>query len=90
MPTVRFTSALQRFFPDLSSFNSEAQDLNEILRTINSKWPGIKDYLVDEQGHLRKHVNIFVDGKLITDREQLSDTVPVNGEVYFFQALSGG
>ncbi len=90
MPTVRFTSALQRFFPDLSSFNSEAQDLNEILRTVNSKWPGIKDYLVDEQGHLRKHVNIFVDGKLITDRKELSDRVPADGEVYFFQALSGG
>ena len=90
MPIVRFTSALQRFFPDLDSFDLEQRDLKEILSAIEAKWPGIKDYLVDEQGRLRKHVNVFVDGQLIEDRDQLSDPVGAQSEVYFFQALSGG
>ena len=90
MPIVRFTSALQRFFPDLTSLDVEQRDLQEILSAINEKWPGIKDYLVDEQGRLRKHVNIFVDGQLIEDRDRLSDLVGSGSEVYFFQALSGG
>ncbi len=90
MPTVRFTSALQRFFPSLDTVNLENSDLNTILDTLEERWPGIKDYIVDERGALRKHVNIFVDGNLIGDREQLTDPVANDSEVYIFQALSGG
>ena len=90
MATVRFTSALQRFYPDLDSFSTDLTDIVELLNFLEGKWPGMKDYLVDERNRLRKHVNIFIDGTLITDREHLSDPIPLDGEIYFFQALSGG
>ena len=90
MATVRFTSALQRFYPDLDSFSTELTSIIELLDFLEEKWPGIKDYLVDERNRLRKHVNIFIDGTLIVDRDLLSDPIPSEGEVFFFQALSGG
>ena len=90
MPVVKFTNALNRFFSGLETVHCEASDLNVLLDELETKWPGLKNYLVDETGQLRQHVNIFVDGTLIQDRENLTDPVKPNSEVYFFQALSGG
>lgn len=90
MPTVHFTQALQRFFDDLDSLETSGQSISTILTDIDSRWPGIRNYIVDDQGKLRKHVNIFIDGELIQDREGLTDPISPDSEVYFFQALSGG
>ncbi|MEM7104306.1 MAG: MoaD/ThiS family protein [Bacteroidota bacterium] len=90
MPKVKFTYALKRFYPDLDTLELNAATVNEILPTLEEKFPGICAYIVDDQGSLRKHVNIFVDGKLIEDKKSLSDQVQDNSEVYIFQALSGG
>ncbi len=90
MPTVKFTYALKRFYPDLDTLELPANDVNAVVHAIDKTYPGIKDYLIDEQGQLRKHVNIFVDGTLIQDRTNLQDTLKENSEVYIMQALSGG
>ena len=90
MPTVSFTSALSRFFPNLKPKNSNAQNISELLNDLEEEYPGIKDYLVDTEGQLRKHINIFIGEKLIEDREQLSDPITEKDEVLIFQALSGG
>ncbi len=90
MPTVRFTTALQRFFPDLKEREVAGGTVAEVLEEIEALYPGIKDYVVDEQGRLRQHVNIFLSGELIEDKETLQDKVEDKDEVYVFQALSGG
>jgi len=61
-----------------------------VVQSIDQDFPGIKDYILDDQGSLRKHVNIFVDGSLISDRIKLQDKLNANSEVYIMQALSGG
>lgn len=90
MPTVKFTSNLKRFFPELSEVKSEANSIPEILDNIDGDFPGFKDYIVDEHGSLRKHVNIFIGSELIRDRLELSDTIKETDELYIMQALSGG
>ena len=90
MPTVKFTYALKRFFPQLKETSVQSGTLPDLLESIDQQYPGIQHYIVDERGALRKHVNIFIDGELITDREQLSDAFSENSEVYIMQALSGG
>jgi hypothetical protein len=47
-------------------------------------------YVLDEQGSLRKHVNIFIDGSIINDRTKLTDSFSEHSEIYIIQALSGG
>lgn len=90
MATVSFTSALNRFFPGLKAEQVDAPTVRDALEQVERLYPGIKDYLVDEQGGLRKHVNIFVGGELITDRNRLSDPLGPNADMLVFQALSGG
>lgn len=90
MPTIKFTNALQRFFPALSETELEAGSLVEVLEQLEARHPGLRNYIVDEQGALRKHVNIFIDGDLIHDRDGLSDSFGERSEIYIMQALSGG
>jgi molybdopterin converting factor small subunit len=90
MPTVNFTYALKRFYPDLASMEVQAQNVADVLHSLNQRYPGIKDYLVDEQGRLRQHVNIFIGDKLIKDKLKLTDPVAEGDEVFIMQALSGG
>ena len=90
MPTVKFTYALNRFFKGLKDTPAEGVTLKEVLKQIDGRYPGIKNYILDEQGSLRRHVNIFIDGTLINDRTTLSDPFSDNSEIYIIQALSGG
>ena len=90
MPTVRFTSHLQRFFPSLSEIEVEGESVAEVVAALEERFPGLRAYIVDDQGALRQHVNIFVRKELIEDRMALSDPVEAHDEVYILQALSGG
>ena len=90
MPTIKFTKALQRFFPKLSELEIPADSIPQLLTELEARHPGLRNYIVDERGVLRKHVNIFIDGDLIQDRQKLSDAFEANSEIYIMQALSGG
>ena len=87
---VKFTYALKRFFPGLQDTPAKGSTLLEVLGEMDTCYPGVLGYILDEQHHLRKHVNIFIDGTVITDRQQLSDPFGKDSEIYVMQALSGG
>ena len=90
MPNIKFTYALKRFFPELKEVPAGGKSFPEIFTELDQQYPGISSYILDEQGSLRKHVNIFIDGKMINDRNTLSDPFTTGSEIYIMQALSGG
>ena len=81
---------MRQFFPDLRAQEFEGTSVKEIIMSIEAIYPGMQDYLLEEDGSLRKHVNIFVQDEMMTDRNNLSDTLTEGDEVLIFQALSGG
>lgn len=86
---VRFTTHLARHrpVPVVEAMGATVQDvLSAVLRDDDL----LRGYVLDEQGRLRKHVNIYVDGELIADRLRLSDPVRPTSEIFVLQALSGG
>ncbi|MEW6730360.1 MAG: MoaD/ThiS family protein [Acidobacteriota bacterium] len=89
MPQVVFTSHLERYI-SCPPREVSGHTVQEVLASVFNEIPRLKSYILDEQGHLRPHMVIFVDGQLITDRTSLSDPVKETGEVYVMQALSGG
>lgn len=90
MVEVRFTRHLVRFFPGLGALSVRAGTVAQVVAQADEAFPGLARYLVTEAGGLRQHVNVFVDGELVADREKLSDTVTDGSEVFVMQALSGG
>src|SRR5437899_9692409 len=87
--TVSFTSALQRFHPAPSS-RVEAATVGEALGAVFAGRPTLRGYVLDDQGAVRRHVAIYVNGRPVSDRVRLSDPVGVRDQIYVLQALSGG
>jgi len=89
MARVVFTSNLQRHLRCPETTVS-AGTLRAVLVQVFDAHPQARGYVLDEQGHLRKHVTIFIDGRRVRDRERLDEAVGESSEVYVMQALTGG
>ncbi len=89
MATVRFTSHLVRHRP-LPGAVAIGGTVAEVLAAVFAGDDLLRGYVLDDQGRVRKHVNIYLDGALIADRLRLTDPVGPQSEIYVLQALSGG
>jgi hypothetical protein len=84
-----FTPNLKRHV-DCPDVEASGATVREVLDRVFADHPRLRGYVVDERGVLRKHMVIFVDGRQLADRQQLSDAVLPASELYVMQALSGG
>jgi molybdopterin synthase sulfur carrier subunit len=89
MPNVVFTPALQRHVP-CPPASVEGATVREVLDRVFGENPRARTYVLDEQGALRKHMMVFIDGEAVQDRNALSDGVGADSQIYVMQALSGG
>lgn len=89
MPRITFTASVQRHLscPDATASGST---VGQALADVFKSNPKAKSYFLDDQGGLRTHVVVFVDGIPVRDRTTLSDAVEPDSEIYVMQALSGG
>ena len=89
MARVFFTTNLRRHV-DLPEAEAAGDTVRAVLGAVFAKEPRIGGYVLDDQGCLRKHMAIIVDGHALRDRVALSDAVTAKSEIHVFQALSGG
>jgi molybdopterin synthase sulfur carrier subunit len=89
MPQIIFTPTLQRHV-QVPPCEVEGGTVREVLDRLFAEAPRARGYVLDEQGALRKHVTVFVDGETVQDRDGLSYPVGAAAQVYVMQALSGG
>ncbi len=89
MPRVTFTQNLERHL-EAPSAAVAGGTVREALDEVFQDNPRLRSYVLDDQGRLRKHVVVFVDGRMATDRQALSDELEQESEIFVMQALSGG
>ena len=89
MPTVRFTRALERFL-EAPSATVQAATVGEALDAVFASRAALRGYVLDDQGALRRHVAVYINGLPVKDRARLGDPVSPGDEIYVFQALTGG
>lgn len=89
MARVAFTANLRRH-REAPAAEAEGGTVREVLDRVFTDDPLLRSYILDDQGRLRRHVNVFVAGRMIADRRALSDAVGPADEIYVLQALSGG
>ncbi len=96
MPTVTLAPALARWLSPEGQSRGEVRvtvagdTVGKVLNEVFVQYPILRGYVVDERGALRHHVVAFVDNEPVRDKQALLQLVPPDGEVYIFQALSGG
>lgn len=89
MATVHFPAVLRRHV-DCAPIEVAGASVRAVVDGAFALRPDLRGYLLDDQGALRKHVALFVDGVAVRDRVGLADPVRAGAELEFLQALSGG
>ena len=89
MAHLYFTQQLRRFV-DAPAISTSAATLRGALEDAFAAAPSLRGYVLDDQGHLRKHLIVFIDGRRVRDYETLDDALRASSEVHVLQALTGG
>jgi molybdopterin synthase sulfur carrier subunit len=89
MAHVEFTTQLRRF-TDTPQVETGAANLRAALEAAFAINPRLRGYVLDDQGHLRAIVVVFVDGLRSDNRVALDDPLRPDSRVCVLQALSGG
>jgi molybdopterin synthase sulfur carrier subunit len=87
--TITFTSNLRRHV-DCPAEEVPGDTVADCLLAYFAGHPNVRSYVLDEQGSVRRHVAVFVDGEQIRDLSRQTDPVSARGEITVMQALSGG
>jgi molybdopterin converting factor small subunit len=90
MPTVSFTANLRRHVTTPIIELDAGGTVRTVLDAAFASHPALRAYILDEQGRLRRHVVVFVDGARVRDTTRLGDAVGDDAQVYVMQALTGG
>jgi len=89
MPTVEFAPALTRHVA-CPKQQVQAQTLGGALEAAFRAAPALKPYVLDEQGAVRKHVAVFLNGEMLPREAALARPVGSEDRVMVIQALTGG
>jgi sulfur-carrier protein len=89
MPTVAFTAVLRRFLA-VPSMQVDGATVGDALAAVFASRPALRGYVLDDQGAVRRHVAVYINGQPVSDRVRLTDPVGAEDEIFVFQALSGG
>ena len=89
MATVHFTRWLAGVAPG-EPVEIEGQTVGTVLERLFAQNATARNYVLDEQGNLRKHVCIFLDGERLAHDAALAAPLRPQSEIYVMQALSGG
>ena len=84
---VHFSSHIRSYTGGRADVEANGSTLAEILDDLETRHPGIRFRIVDEQGRIRTHMNFFVGNELVRD---LAHPVAPGDEVHILGALSGG
>ena len=89
MAKVVFTPNIQRHVA-CPQAQAPGATVREVLENVFAQNSEARAYVLDDQSALRRHMTIFVDGRMVRDRVRLADAVSETSTIYVFQALSGG
>ncbi len=68
----------------------EGATAREAIDALIETHPSLRRFVLDDAYRLREHVNIYINDELISDRQQLSDSVSMGDTLYILPAVSGG
>jgi len=89
MAQITFTGNVQRHLKCPTAV-IEGDTVAQVLEAYFFEHPRARGYVLDDQGAVRKHILVMLDGIPIRDRQRLSDPATSHSEIYVLQALSGG
>lgn len=87
---VLIPTPLQKFTKDQATVECDASSISDLLDSLDQNCPGIKARLCDDQGQLRRFVNLYVNSEDIRFLEGANTPLKEGDEVSIVPAIAGG
>ena len=87
---VRIPTPLQNLTNGEKEVNIASGQLKQIIETLEKDYPGIKERIVDDEGELRRFVNIYIDEEDVRFLKGMDTKVSEGSEVSIIPAVAGG
>jgi len=87
---VRIPAPLRRLTKDLAVVEVEGTTIEQVIVNLDKGYPGLKERLCDEQGQIRRFINVFVNGDDIRFKDGAKTSVVAGAEVSIIPAIAGG
>ena len=88
--SVRIPTILRTYTDGDSEVSAEGGTLSEVLDHLDSSYPGIKGRILDEQGALRRFVNVYVGNDDVRFLDSLETKTPDGAQISVIPAVAGG
>jgi sulfur-carrier protein len=90
VPNVRIPTPLRKLTDGQSEVAVEGDDLRTVVANLDAAHPGLGDRLLDDQGQLRRFVNVFVRDEDVRFQDGLDTRVGESDTVSIVPAVAGG
>ena len=87
---VRIPTPLQRLTKNQEEVSVEGENIRELVTNLEKSYPGIQERICDENGKLRRFVNIYVNEEDIRFLKGEETTLKDGDEVSIIPAIAGG
>ena len=90
MPTVRIPTPLRKLTGDQETVSATGSTLGAVLDELNAAYPGLGERILDENGSIRRFVNIFVNDEDVRFLQEKETPVTEKDEISIVPAIAGG
>lgn len=88
--TVRIPTTMRPLAGGATTVEVEAGTLSDVIKALDHAHAGLAERLLDDEGALRKFVNVFVDDDDVRYLQGLETPVPDGQTVSIIPAVAGG
>jgi molybdopterin synthase sulfur carrier subunit len=88
--SVRIPTILRSYTQGESEVQADGATLSEVLESLEGSYPGIKARILDDQGSIRRFVNVYVGNDDVRFLDALDTTTPDGAQVSVIPAVAGG
>ena len=90
MANIRIPQPLRRITNDVDIVSTDAATLGAAVDSLDQQYPGLKERICDEQGQIRRFVNIYINGEDVRFLDSLGTPLKPADEVSIVPAVAGG
>tara|TARA_B100000579_G_C22791954_1_gene835021 strand:+ start:502 stop:777 length:276 start_codon:yes stop_codon:yes gene_type:complete len=88
--TVNIPTSLRRFTDDTDAVVLDGETVGAVLDELRSRFPELEGRVFDDQGGVRRFVNVYLNDEDIRFLEQLATPVSSGAELSIIPAIAGG
>jgi len=87
---VRIPAPLRKLTKEQAVVECQGKTVDEILADLEKNYPGMKERICDENGQIRRFINVFVNGEDIRFKEGAKTAIVDGAEISIIPAIAGG